>query len=86
LRFIKQAQVAGFTLEEIKELLALDSSLDRSRARVLALHRLSELDAKVAQLQFARSALQRLAEKCGRGSSGPCPILASFDGWSVDAS
>ena len=80
LRFIKQAQVAGFTLEEIKELLALDSSLDRSRARELALHRLRELDAKVAQLKVARSALRRLAEECGKGSSGPCPILASFEG------
>ena len=80
LRFIKKAQVAGFTLEEIKELLALESTQDRSRARELALRRLVELDAKVAQLQVARNALQRLAEECGKGSSGPCPILASFDG------
>jgi MerR family mercuric resistance operon transcriptional regulator len=36
LRFIKQAQAAGFTLEEIKELLDLDASEDRSRARELA--------------------------------------------------
>jgi MerR family mercuric resistance operon transcriptional regulator len=82
LRFIKQAQVAGFTLEQIKELLALDSTQDRSRARELALDRLLALDAKIAELQEARDALQRLSEKCGEGRAGPCPILASFDGLS----
>ena len=33
LRFIRQAQGAGFTLEEIRELLDLDESEDRARAR-----------------------------------------------------
>jgi len=33
LRFIRSAQAAGFTLEEIAELLALDASEDRARAR-----------------------------------------------------
>lgn len=80
LHFIKQAQVAGFTLEEIKELLALDSTQDRNRAREMALRRLGALDARMAELGRARIALQRLAEECGKGTSGPCPILRSFDG------
>ena len=37
------------------------------------------LDAKIADLQRARDALRRLARECGEGSTGPCPILASFD-------
>ena len=36
LRFIKSAQAAGFTLTEIAELLELDASSDRARARELA--------------------------------------------------
>ena len=36
LRFIRQAQTAGFTLEEIAELLRLDSGNDRARAREMA--------------------------------------------------
>ena len=36
LRFIRQAQAAGFSLREIGELLALDAGRDRSRARELA--------------------------------------------------
>lgn len=78
LRFIKQAQAAGFTLEEIRELLELDSGQDRSRARELARSRLEALDAKIAELGRARQALERLATECGQGGKGPCPILASF--------
>lgn len=79
LRFIRQAQGAGFTLEEIRELLELDSSQDRSRARELARSRVKALEAKIAELNRAREALERLATECGQGGKGPCPILASFD-------
>jgi len=79
LRFIKQAQAAGFTLEEIKELVELDASEDRCRARELATARVAALDEKIADLQKARNALKRLARECGSGSEGPCPILTSFE-------
>ena len=79
LRFIKQAQTAGFTLEEIKELLDLDASDDRARARELANDRVAALDRRIKELQAARDALKRLARECGSGSPGPCPILKSFD-------
>ena len=78
LRFIKQAQAAGFTLEQIKELLDLDASNDRSRVRALANERLAALDDRIAELKQARDALKRLATECGSGSAGPCPILTSF--------
>ena len=78
LRFIKQAQAAGFTLEEIRELLHLDAGEDRSRARELAAHRIEALDSKIAELERARDALRRLAAECGKSAGGPCPILASF--------
>ena len=79
LRFIKHAQTAGFTLEQIKELLDLDAGEDRSRARELAQARIGALDAKIAELKAARDSLKRLASECSAGSSGPCPILSSFD-------
>ena len=78
LRFIRQAQAAGFTLEEIRELLALDASQDRSRARELAKARIASLGEKIAELEQAREALRRLARECGSGGPGPCPILSSF--------
>ena len=79
LRFIRQAQSAGFTLEEIRELLDLDSSEDRGRAHELATTRIAALDAKIAELASARDSLVTLARECGGGSAGPCPILESFE-------
>lgn len=79
LRFIKQAQAAGFTLDQIGELLVLDASDDRKRARELAGSRIAVLDEKIAELKKARDSLRRLARECGSGSKGPCPILSSFE-------
>lgn len=79
LRFIRQAQAAGFTLEEIKELLALDAGEDRARVRELAKARVAALDEKIREVTRARDALLRLAHECSAGGSGPCPILKSFD-------
>jgi MerR family mercuric resistance operon transcriptional regulator len=78
LKFIRAAQTAGFTLEEIGELLALDAGHDHGRARALAHERIRALDAKIAQLEQARDALKRLARDCAR-SKGPCPIITAFE-------
>jgi MerR family mercuric resistance operon transcriptional regulator len=79
LRFIRSAQTAGFTLEQIGELLALDATDDRARARALATERLAALDAKIAELDAARKSLRKLAQECGSGGAGPCPIIAAFE-------
>lgn len=79
LRFVRQAQAAGFHLGDIGELLDLDAIDDRERARELAQARLAALDARIAEMQRARTALARLAEACGSGGAGPCPILAAFE-------
>ncbi|MEA3066096.1 MAG: MerR family transcriptional regulator, mercuric resistance operon regulatory protein [Sphingomonadales bacterium] len=78
LLFIRRAQAAGFTLDEIAELLALDSSQDRARVRALAGERLAALEAKIAELEAARSALTRLSQACAKGKAGPCPIIEAF--------
>lgn len=80
LRFIRSAQAAGFTLEQIGELIELDTTEDRARARALANQRIEALDEKIAELQAARKALHRLAHDCAHGKAGPCPILTAFDG------
>jgi len=79
LRFIRSAQGAGFTLDQIGELLRLDAGEDRARARELAREQLGVLDARIAELEQARAALRRLAHACEASDLGPCPILAAFD-------
>lgn len=78
LKFIRQAQTAGFTLDEIKELLDLDAGDDRATARELAEIRLVSLDERIAELERARSSLRRLVGECASERTGPCPILSSF--------
>ena len=80
LRFIRRAQAAGFTLEEIGELLALDRTDDRARVRELAAERLAALDERIAELERSRDALERLRSTCASGKKGPCPIIEAFDG------
>ncbi len=79
LLFIRRAQAAGFTLEEIGELLALDSGEDRPRVRALAAERLAALEAKIAELEAARAALTKLSRACAAGDKGPCPIIEAFE-------
>ena len=79
LRFIRSAQAAGFTLNEIKELLDLDAADDRARARELAQARIAAIDARIEELRVARDALDGLATACARKRGGACPILTAFD-------
>jgi MerR family mercuric resistance operon transcriptional regulator len=79
LKFIRSAQASGFTLEEISELLALESGDDRVRVRALARQRIEVLDEKITQMTETRAALARLADQCAASDKGPCPILAAFE-------
>jgi MerR family mercuric resistance operon transcriptional regulator len=79
LRFIRQAKAAGFTLEEIKELLDLDADDDRARVRTLAGARVKALDEQIGKLTTARNALKKLARECAQSRGGPCPILSAFE-------
>ena len=79
LKFIRSAQAAGFTLNEIGELIALDASDDRARARELAQARVAAIDGKIEELREAGDALAGLANACASKRGGPCPILKAFD-------
>lgn len=79
LKFIRAAQGAGFTLDEIGELLALEAGDDRVQVRTLARQRIDALDAKIAAMTETRAALARLADQCAASDKGPCPILAAFE-------
>ena len=79
LRFIRSAQAAGFTLDEIAALIGMDAAEDREPARALAMTRIAALDEKIAELVQARDGLLRLARRCSSQAPGPCPILSAFE-------
>ena len=76
LRFIKRAQVLGFTLEEIENLLRLDGANSCSDTRDVAMRKLALIDAKMADLTAMREALTGLVRQCSIGDrQGICPII-----------
>ncbi len=75
-RFIKRAQVLGFTLEEIASLLALDEAHACAETRDLAAHKLEVIESKLADLKAMRKALTSLLRECNTGSAkSACPII-----------
>src|ERR1700746_1775198 len=66
LRFIRHAKMLGFSLEEIKELLALriDSIDTCYRVRERAQVKIADIERKIAALQQMRRALNELAIAC----------------------
>lgn len=79
LRFILLAKKAGFTLNEIKDLLEFDAKNDRERVRDMAEKRIEKLNFKINELTEARNTLSLLVTKCRDTKALPCPILMTFD-------
>jgi len=82
-RFIRQAQDCGFTLTEIKKLLALRASDAPSCRDVysIALEKRSHLEARIKAMRAMSKTLGRLIAGCNNGTRPlhDCPILAALE-------
>jgi len=81
LRFIRQAQVLGFTLTEIGDLLALRVApgTDCAAVRARAAAKLADVEGRLAELERIRGALAKLVAACpGSGAVATCTILGSL--------
>jgi len=81
LRFIVHAKELGFTLEEIKQLLALraDGS-DCARVKSVAEEKACEITSRIEKLSSMREVLLDLASQCDQGDADEaCPILKSLE-------
>jgi Hg(II)-responsive transcriptional regulator len=82
LHFVRRAQELGFSLREIKELLALRIEPGKTRAdvRERAKAKIAAIDQKLRTLRKMKNALVRLTAAChGNGSLSDCPILEGLD-------
>jgi DNA-binding transcriptional MerR regulator len=82
LRFIKQAQLHGLTLAEIRELVQVETRPGAGRCRRvqrLLQRKLAELDERLQQLQDFRRALDAYLAQCNRtlaeSPEAECPVV-----------
>jgi MerR family mercuric resistance operon transcriptional regulator len=76
LRFIKRAQVLGFTLDEIENLLRLDGANTCADTHSLAAHKLELIKAKMDDLAAMQVVLAGLVHQCEIGDKqAGCPII-----------
>jgi MerR family copper efflux transcriptional regulator len=77
LRFLKRARGLGFSVEQMRDLLALWRDEGRSKAEVieLALSHAEALEAKAREINEITAALRELARRCQSNSDEGCPII-----------
>lgn len=79
IRFIKRAQLLGFTLEEIASLLQLEGARTCADTRDLAARKLAMVEAKLADLLAMKNTLDEMVGRCDSGNGkGGCPIIQAL--------
>lgn len=84
LAFIQRAQALGFSLPEIRQLLALarGSGAPAAEVRAQVEAKLAAVESKMRELEGLRKALRGLEDACceGAGTTSECPILDALEG------
>jgi Cu(I)-responsive transcriptional regulator len=82
LRFLGRARQLGFSIPECRMLLSLSEDASRSSAEVkeIALQKVAEIDAKLAELAVLRETLAMLADRCHGDGRPECPIIEALAG------
>ncbi|HKS26514.1 MAG TPA: heavy metal-responsive transcriptional regulator [Pyrinomonadaceae bacterium] len=83
IRFIRQAQGIGLSLEEIRDLLSEGGAAECQRVHDLLRAKLEELDGKIKAMRAFRRTLSRHYEACERelrehGKAAQCPVLVEI--------
>ncbi len=79
IRFIKRAQLLGFTLDEIASLLKLEGTGTCSSMRALAAKKLAMVEAKLVDLLAMRTALSTMVARCdSEAPDTSCPIIQAL--------
>lgn len=80
-RFIKQGQKLGFSLDELTELLSLEDGQHCREARDIAMKKLASIRERIEGLRTMERALSDLVESCSQNTGAvSCPIILAFLG------
>lgn len=81
LLFIQRAQTLGFHLQEIQDMLALQTREDTEEVEKAVDRLIERVDGKLAALEAIRSSLEALRRGCLEGeSSTDCPMIETLLG------
>ncbi len=80
LRFVQRARKLGFTLKDVGNLLTLWNDKNRASADVkkFALDHITDIDARIAELNSIRATLTELTDSCHGDHRPDCPILENL--------
>ncbi|HUP29850.1 MAG TPA: MerR family transcriptional regulator [Usitatibacter sp.] len=79
LAFVRRAQNLGFSLDEVKALMALTETSDCGAARVIAEQKRSVLASRIEELERMRKQLDTFVAACKRNKGKkPCPIVVAL--------
>lgn len=80
LRFIRRARDLGFSIAQIRELLALwqDRRRPSRQVKAFAQAHIQELDQKLSEIQAMKATLEHLVHCCHGDDRPECPIIESL--------
>jgi Cu(I)-responsive transcriptional regulator len=80
LRFIRRCRELGFTLEQVRALLALAEQGERDCGAVdrIALEHLTAVERKIADLERLAGELRRIGARCQGGTIAACRIIEAL--------
>ena len=80
LSFIRRSRTLGFTVEQIRDLLALSDDRERSCTEVdiIARAHLADVERKLADLARLAAELREVIGQCGCGSVADCRIIEAL--------
>ncbi len=77
LKFIRHSRALGFSLDQVREMLALREAPNRPCAEVdeIARRHLSDVEQKIAQLTSLQDELRHMVGQCAGGTVSSCRII-----------
>lgn len=80
LTFIRRSRELGFSIDDIRTLLAFSDGKQDCPARELSLNHLSNVRGKIASLRKLERALKGMTDACKPGDQTSCPIFDALSG------